>query len=190
MASTATSPCWALRCRCSLQLRCHCGGTEFSFISVWSSALNQSSSRGSPRSAGRARSILPACPPMPPGGSKAAGYELTDQPVNLPTVLPRCRAVVHYGGHGLAAAAIAAGLPQIVVSTDFEKWLIGRKIEAEGAGCLLGMRNLALPRFVQALRFVRLAPEPFDKALAIAGEMQPWFSTAPEERQLRSWIAS
>jgi UDP:flavonoid glycosyltransferase YjiC (YdhE family) len=46
--------------------------------------------------------------------------------------LRRTRLVIHAGGHGLAAAAILAGTPQIILDYDVEKELTGRALEKAG----------------------------------------------------------
>jgi UDP:flavonoid glycosyltransferase YjiC (YdhE family) len=46
--------------------------------------------------------------------------------------LSRSCLLIHPGGHGMAAAAVLAGVPQIVTSFDVEKWLTGRRLVGRG----------------------------------------------------------
>lgn len=59
-------------------------------------------------------------------------------PVALHLLLPTCAAIVHHGGYGSFATALAAGVPQLAVSTsisDHERR--GRALERLGAGRFL-----------------------------------------------------
>ncbi len=42
--------------------------------------------------------------------------------------------VIHFGGSGLAAEALAAGVPQLVLSTQVEQWLNGSALQNAGVG--------------------------------------------------------
>src|SRR5579875_1711042 len=52
----------------------------------------------------------------------------------LSWLLPRCRAVVHHGGLGTAHAALAAGLPSLVVPRGFDREYHAHRVAALGAG--------------------------------------------------------
>ena len=72
----------------------------------------------------------------------------------LPPVLPRCRAVVHAGGHGTTAAVLSAGRPSVVLPQIFDQQWHGERIQALGAGLVVtrsappasGDRDGAAPR--------------------------------------------
>ena len=59
----------------------------------------------------------------------------------LSAVLPRCRAVIHHGGYGTAAATLLAGLPAVTVSPMPDQLWYGRRTEALGAGIALSWRR-------------------------------------------------
>jgi UDP:flavonoid glycosyltransferase YjiC (YdhE family) len=63
-----------------------------------------------------------------------AGARIEDTPVELSHVLPACRLVVHLGGSGLAAEALLAGVPQLVLVTHVEQHLTGFALEQAGVG--------------------------------------------------------
>jgi len=42
--------------------------------------------------------------------------------------------VVHFGGSGLAAEALLAGVPQLVLSMQIEQWLNGSALQSAGLG--------------------------------------------------------
>jgi UDP:flavonoid glycosyltransferase YjiC (YdhE family) len=63
-----------------------------------------------------------------------AGARIEDAPVDLSQVLPACRLVVHLGGSGLAAEALLAGVPQLVLVTHVEQHLTGIALERAGIG--------------------------------------------------------
>ena len=49
-------------------------------------------------------------------------------------VLPRCAAVVHAGGHGTTAAALAAGVPSVVVPMIYDQRWHARRAAQTGVG--------------------------------------------------------
>lgn len=49
-------------------------------------------------------------------------------------LLPRCTAVIHHGGAGTAAAALRAGIPNIIVPNALDQMFWGRRIAACGGG--------------------------------------------------------
>ncbi len=86
---------------------------------------------------------------------KDAGFDVLNKPADLGKLLPTCSGVVHYGGVGLSSLALACGLPQVMVSTDLEKFFTATRIEKAGLGCHVGMGNLAPERLLQAIRYIR-----------------------------------
>ena len=49
-------------------------------------------------------------------------------------LLPRSVALIHHGGIGSAAAAIRAGIPQLIIASAFDQFFNGHRIEALGLG--------------------------------------------------------
>jgi hypothetical protein len=60
------------------------------------------------------------------------GIEVLDRPAWLGRQLARSRLVVHGGGHGVAAAAALAGVPQVILSFDIEKVLTAAALSERG----------------------------------------------------------
>ena len=81
-------------------------------------------------------------------------------PIEFVADLPRARHVVHHGGLGVAAWALALGVPQVVLPTDLEKHVIAQALSAGGGGVALsaGATAESIARAIEALS--RLAPSP------------------------------
>lgn len=62
------------------------------------------------------------------------GARISTQHFPLSETLASSRLVIHFGGGGLAAHAIAAGVPQLIVATHIEQLLNGLQIEKAGLG--------------------------------------------------------
>jgi glycosyltransferase (activator-dependent family) len=81
--------------------------------------------------------------------------------VALHTLLPSCSTVIHHGGYGSFATAMAAGVPQLVLSTlvsDHE--LRGRALERTGAGAYLHHRDATAETVRDQIRRLVGKPEP------------------------------
>ncbi len=63
---------------------------------------------------------------------RSGGVTLLDGPAPLATQLRRSRLVVHFGSHGVAAAALLAGAPQLILDLDIEKLLIAAALTRRG----------------------------------------------------------
>jgi UDP:flavonoid glycosyltransferase YjiC (YdhE family) len=72
-----------------------------------------------------------------------AGATVEASPLRLETALAAARLLVHLGGLGVASAALAAGVPQLVLSVDIEKELYGRALESAGVGRLVRIEDPA-----------------------------------------------
>jgi len=72
----------------------------------------------------------------------------------LPSVLPRCRAVVHAGGHGSTAAALYAGIPQLALPMVFDQVGHAARIRQLGVGTSLAFRRRSPARLAAALHKV------------------------------------
>jgi hypothetical protein len=89
------------------------------------------------------------------------GIILLDSPAKLASQLARSRMVIHFGGHGIASAALLSATPQVILSFDIEKLLIATSLERLGvaqhydyyatssetvtAAALTALEDLALP---------------------------------------------
>lgn len=82
----------------------------------------------------------------------------------------------------LSCLALSAGLPQVMVSTDLEKYLISTRIEAEGLGCHIGVGNLDPARLVQAIRYIRFHAPTRKRCVDWAMENKSCFRPAGPEK--------
>ncbi|MDP4025238.1 glycosyltransferase [Methylobacterium sp. NEAU 140] len=83
----------------------------------------------------------------------------------LSALLPRCAALVHHGGIGTVAQALAAGVPQLVVPVAFNHFDDGHRLSRSGLGAVLGRRAFRADRVARVLE--RLLGDP-DVARACA----------------------
>lgn len=74
-------------------------------------------------------------PPALPSTMAASGY------VPFSSVLPRCALIVHHGGIGTVAQAVAAGIPQLMVPRAFDQFDNAARIERLGLGRSLADRR-------------------------------------------------
>jgi sterol 3beta-glucosyltransferase len=85
-------------------------------------------------------------------------------------LLPRAAVAIHHGGAGTTAAALAAGLPSVIVPHAFDQRFWGRRIAALGCGPEpIDHRDLSADALATALRSA-LAPEGARGAAARLGE--------------------
>jgi UDP:flavonoid glycosyltransferase YjiC (YdhE family) len=90
-----------------------------------------------------------------------AGARIDPEPPPLAGVLPSSRLVIHSGGSGVAAEALACGVPQIVLSAQIEQDLNGEALERAGVAKLV---RTYLPGAKVEPELIRSATE--DRALA------------------------
>ena len=73
---------------------------------------------------------------------------------SLPAVLPHVRAVVHAAGHGTTAAALHAGVPQVVLPQTFDQVQHARRLEELGVGRTVDWQRRTVARLAEALQEV------------------------------------
>jgi len=73
-------------------------------------------------------------------------------------LLPLCAAVVHHGGIGTTARALAAGTPQLVLPLAWDQPDNAARVRRLGAGSSLGARHRSAARLGEALA-EQLKPE-------------------------------
>lgn len=83
----------------------------------------------------------------------------------LSVLLPRAAALIHHGGIGTVAQALAAGIPQLVVPVAFDHFDEGQRLQRLGVGAMLGRRRFTPGRAAQALNRL-LASETVAQACA------------------------
>lgn len=82
------------------------------------------------------------------------GATVHPQPLVLRETLPLARLAVHLGGTGLAAEALAAGVPQLVLVTHIEQQLNGTALENAGVAQMIKSfdpNSRVLPETIEAL---------------------------------------
>lgn len=86
----------------------------------------------------------------PPANLPPAIFPLGDAPHDW--LFPRMAAIVHHGGAGTTAAALRAGVPQIVVPIGVDNFFWGRRMRELGVGAPpIPYRHLTAERLVAAL---------------------------------------
>lgn len=76
----------------------------------------------------------------------------------LSLLLPRCAALIHHGGIGTVAQALAAGVPQLIVPVAFNHFDEGRRLRRLGVGAMLGRRTFTARRGARTV--ARLLADP------------------------------
>jgi UDP:flavonoid glycosyltransferase YjiC (YdhE family) len=81
---------------------------------------------------GRVVAYLPGLSEASAARLSRYGIKVLDGPAPLAAQLSRSRLAIHFGGHGVAAAALLAGVPQVILSFDIEKLLIATALVQRG----------------------------------------------------------
>lgn len=89
--------------------------------------------------------------------------DLPAQVVHLPyapfsRLLPRCAALIHHGGVGTVAQALAAGIPQLVVPVAFDHFDEADRLSRLGLGSSLSRRRFTPGRAAAEIRRLLEAP--------------------------------
>lgn len=81
------------------------------------------------------------------------GARISPQHLPLSETLASARLVIHFGGGGLAAHAIAAGVPQLVFATHIEQLLNGLQLEKAGLGKVIDSfgPQIDIPKSLEAI---------------------------------------
>lgn len=74
-------------------------------------------------------------------------------------VLPRAAAIVHHGGIGTGAHALAAGVPQVVVPIGHDHFDNARRLERLGVARVLRRRDCNAPALSRTLHYLLGSPE-------------------------------
>ena len=74
---------------------------------------------------------------------RAAGFAVERRPLPWTRIAAGSRLIVSHGGHGTACAALAAGVPHLVLPHDLEKQLIGDALTKLGTGRAVAPRGSA-----------------------------------------------
>lgn len=90
--------------------------------------------------------------------------------MNYSAAFPACRAVVHHGGTGTTAAGLRAGVPTLILSTDLDQTLWGRRITRLEVGAARRFSATTEKTLISDLRTI-LQPEYAARAREIASMM-------------------
>lgn len=83
---------------------------------------------------------------------------------------PACRAVVHHGGLGTTAAGLRAGVPTLILSTDFDQTMWGRRVKKLKVGTARRLSATTEKSLVADLRTI-LEPQYGVRAREVATQM-------------------
>jgi UDP:flavonoid glycosyltransferase YjiC (YdhE family) len=100
-------------------------------------------------------------------------------------LFPLCAAVVHHGGVGTAAAALAAGVPQLILPLAYDQVDNATRVKRLGAGAWLKPRRRAAADLAAALAGL-LTPAARERCRAAAGR----FGTADALDTAARWVVS
>jgi UDP:flavonoid glycosyltransferase YjiC (YdhE family) len=110
----------------------------------------------------------------------SAGTDLSDVPqsdhvkvvgaMNYSDAFPACRAVVHHGGLGTTAAGLRAGVPTLILSTDLDQTLWGRRVKQLKVGTARRFSGTTEKSLAADLRTI-LDPQCADRARKVAARM-------------------
>ncbi|MFV8164458.1 glycosyltransferase [Mycobacterium sp. 134] len=110
----------------------------------------------------------------------SAGTDLSDVPqsdhvkvvgaMNYSAAFPACRAVVHHGGLGTTAAGLRAGVPTLILSTDLDQTLWGRRVKELKVGTARRFSGTTEKSLAADLRTI-LDPQCADRAREVAARM-------------------
>ena len=98
------------------------------------------------------------------------GHVKVVRAVNYAAVFPACRAVVHHGGVGTTAASLRAGVPTLILWTDFEHRLWGTRVKQLKVGTARRFSATSKQSLVTDLRTV-LDPRYATRAREVAGQL-------------------
>jgi UDP:flavonoid glycosyltransferase YjiC (YdhE family) len=90
--------------------------------------------------------------------------------MNYSAAFPACRAVVHHGGTGTTAAGLRAGVPTLILSTDLDQTLWGRRVKQLKVGTARRLSATTEESLIADLRAV-LQPECLARAREVASQM-------------------
>lgn len=113
------------------------------------------------------------------------GLIFEPKPQSFDTIVARSRVVVSHGGHGFASASALAGLPQMIVAFDLEKYLVGSGVRNARLGIDHNLFTLQPPAFGQALADLWADESLARDCRTLAAELLVRELPAPEEEMAR-----
>lgn len=108
--------------------------------------------------------------------------------VNYAKILPTCRAVVHHGGSGTTAAALRAGIPELILWTAGDQPFWGAALKRLEVGTSRRLLDTTRDSLVADLRQI-LAPRPVTRARELAARMTPPADSVAKTADLMEGVA-
>lgn len=68
---------------------------------------------------------------------------VTGDPIHLDGVLDQCDLAICHAGHGTTARMLLAGVPLLLFSSHLEQYLLARRVQEMGAGCVVNLEEPA-----------------------------------------------
>lgn len=130
-----------------------------------------------PRLGRRVRLYVPNLPASLAERLSRAGVTVERQAVPVAEIARRSRLVVSHGGMGLVSMTLAAGLPQVVLSVDLEKALIGLSVMRLGVGHALAWRTVTSESVAAAVGRVAADAAIRQRARIVGAELAPLLAT-------------
>jgi UDP:flavonoid glycosyltransferase YjiC (YdhE family) len=128
------------------------------------------------------RAYLPDAAPAARAALAAAGIALEDEPLPLAGLLARSACALHHGGVGLAAAFLAAGLPQVILSKQLDNRLAGEFVAREGLGFHAPLGEADAGWIGEAVARAAADADLRARCLARAPDFDDWFAYDPTAR--------
>jgi UDP:flavonoid glycosyltransferase YjiC (YdhE family) len=94
-------------------------------------------------------------------------------------LLPRCAALVHHGGIGTTAQALAAGIPQLIMPMSHDQPDNAERLKKLGVGDVLSVKAFRAPAVAAKLRELIESPDVAKRCANVAGR---FVGAAPLER--------
>ena len=128
--------------------------------------------------------VIPGLRENPVRDPFAVGLKFTGQLADLGQAFEGAAVVVSHGGAQTMAAALCAGVPQVVVAMDDEKRLLGRRIAEAGAGISLLAGTLQSSDLANAINQVAQEAKFRRAAQSLAKQCHAVIEQAPMEKVL------
>ena len=110
---------------------------------------------------------------------KLSGLILEDRPVPVKEIFARSRVVVHQGGEQLTSACLAAGVPQVILSTWLDTRVTGGFVKAMDLGDTCRIGEAGAQWLVDAVRLCYADEGLRRRCRAAAPQYRGWFDVDP-----------
>jgi hypothetical protein len=118
----------------------------------------------------------------------AAGHIVETEMLSLATIGANATVLIHQGGVTLTAAALALGVPQLILARFRENALAGRYVEEQGLGRVWRIDQIDPEAIIEAAKSMRRDVDVIGRARARSPEFRKWFRADPTEAVARAAI--